>query len=84
MKSIGNFLSRYLGLRPAGEAHANAVAGAIAQILGEKLPEGSIYVRGSVAYLSAPSVVKNEVALRKKEILAAVLKNTGLAPSDIR
>ena len=84
MKNISDFLSRYLGLKPAGHALEEALKKVIYDVLGAEMPKGSIVVRGGAAYIDAPAVLKSEIALRKADILGALTNTSGGSLREIR
>lgn len=84
MKGIGDFLSRYLGLRPPGAVLADALREVIVGELGVELPEDAIKISGTTAFIRAPSVLKSEIALRKENILRQVKQKAGDGLIEVR
>lgn len=84
MKGIGDFLSRYLGLRPPGAAIADALREVLFGEFGVELPEDAVTISGTTAFIRAPSVLKSEIALRKEGILRQVREKVGDGLVEVR
>lgn len=84
MRGIGDFLSRYLGLRAPGAALADALREALLELFGEDVPTDRIRIAGGVAFIQAPSVLKSEIAMRKEELLKVVFSKVGEGLREIR
>lgn len=85
MLHIVEFLKKFAGLAPPEKYVKDAVIQAVLKEVGERLDPGNITIRGSSVFLTASSSLKNEVYMRKNEILAALKEILGeKAPKDIR
>jgi hypothetical protein len=70
MDGIGKFLEKYLNFTPPALVRTRAVSKAIFEICNSVCPEDVVTIRGDVAMLRVSGVLKSEILLHKKEILA--------------
>ncbi len=83
-KDIQSLLSKISGKLQSYTLLQQAVSRAITQSLSITLPEDSVRVRGRTAFVDAHPAVKNEILLKKKEILASIQKEFGERVTDVR
>ena len=84
MQTIGSFLDRYKNFIPPPIAAARAVCGAIEQVIGARIHETQVRIQNGNAYLTAHGIIKSEIILNKKAILAAAQSAVGGTIQDIR
>lgn len=77
MKGIAELLSRISQKVFSGEEKNTRVATVIKNVLGVEIGRDSVKFSGSGIYIEAEPILKNEIALRKKEILEAINKAVG-------
>ncbi len=84
MDGIGAYLEKFKNFLPPGRAVARAVQHALREVLSIEVEERDIRVRGGVAEVALPGVVKSEMRLHKDELLAAARAKAGPTLKDIR
>lgn len=72
MKPVGNFLSRFQKLTPPDGAIRKAVADAITDITRVPLSQKNVSIKNGIAFISASSIAKNAIRMRRIEILSQV------------
>ena len=84
MKGIGEFLERFKNFVPPNRALVKAVREALFEVSGLTVSEKDIRVVKGVANIQAPSAVKSEIRLHRKNISAVVQAKTGTTLRDIQ
>jgi len=85
MKSFTSFFEKYKNISPPDAALKSSVVFLFNKHFSYSLTKKQIKVRSRVIYVDCPSVIKSELALKKKEILSEL--SSLVAPrsvSDIR
>lgn len=85
-QNIGNFLERFVNLKPPRAFMQDEIAKAIKNVLGVEIKIEDIEQRGGVIYIKTTNqALKNEIFFKKEKILE-ILKNrlSPRAPTDLR
>ena len=85
MQSLSLLLERYKHLKPHGSEVRSVLSEVIEEECGIPVSCDQIRYRNTVAYISAPSVLKSEILLQKESILTHTLSRlTEEVLSDIQ
>ena len=77
MKTINSFLNRFKQIKAPDESVRKTFAQIILKRYGIEVPVSKIKVQNSALYYNAPSVLKQDIKLNEKEILAKLNQKTG-------
>ena len=77
MEEIKSFLSRASLIRPPNQVLRLAAQSSIKEIVGQKIKLTNLVNRGGALFVRASPLVKNQIFLKKKEILSSVKKILG-------
>ena len=69
MKTIDNLLTRFKKIKAPNESVRKAFKKIVFEKYGMEIPYSKIKIQNGIIFFSAPSVLKNEILLDKKEIL---------------
>ncbi len=84
-QNIGNFLDRFQVIKPPKKFIQDETAKAVGAVLGFPLKNEEINERGGVVYIRTRNqAVKNDIFLRKGDILEELSKTLGKKIKDIR
>jgi len=85
-EDIASFLDRFNALKPPERYIAERVIDAVKHVCGITLRRAAISVRGKTVYINTSPAAKNEIMLRKSEILKNISREVlaGAAVTDIR
>lgn len=86
MKQVASFLKSFVEITPPHRAIKEAMIAVIERELGITLSKENITIRDGVVYIQAPSVLKSEIQLTKKKLLARVSQDLSkqLCVKDVR
>ncbi len=70
MQGIQELLKKFLDFTPPAKTQARAIVRAFKECVDTDLNEEAITIRNGKAYLSVDTILKSEIALHKKELLA--------------
>ena len=84
--NLGRFLEKFANLKPSKKLIEEEGAKIISALLGVEIKREDIEERNGILFFkSLNQVLKNEIFLKKEEILSALKKHIGArAPRDIR
>jgi len=86
MHGITAFLQKFAHLTPPERSIKRTVSEALRDVCDISLPESAIRVRGSAVTINTSSVIKSEIHLHRREILATISRKAplGVRVSDLR
>ncbi len=85
LQNIGNFLDRFQALKPPKKFVQDETAKAVGAILGASVKEEDIDERGGVVYIRTKNpALKNNIFMRKADVLDELSKTLGKKIKDIR
>ncbi len=84
-QNIGNFLDRFQVLKPPKKFVQGETAKAVSAVLGAPIKEEAIEERSGVVYIKTRNqAIKNNIFMRKEDILNELSKTLGKKIKDIR
>ncbi len=69
MKSITDLFSKYANIEPPARAQKDAVVKALKDVLDVDISRDAVEITKGVAFLSVPSVLKQEIRFHEQEII---------------
>lgn len=85
MIELKDLLGRVGDLILSGERERNAVIDVVAKVVGIKVEKEKIKIKGGVVYLDVKPIYKNEILLKREEIISGLRELLGeRSPQDIR
>ena len=83
--NIGNFLERFKDLKPPKQFVRDEVAEAVRRILNISIESEEIELRGGILYIKTKnSALKNQIFMRKHQIMEELSKKLGNRIKEIR
>ena len=77
IKKASTFLDRFSSLLSSRKATQVCMSEAVESVAGVSLPPEVFVVRNTVVHVRSDSSVRNEISIRKKEVLEAFYKRGG-------
>ena len=84
MNSIQTFLERYLHFTPPALVRSRAVSKAVSEKFHVVCGEEAVAIRGDIAFVRVDPMLKSEIALHKKELLARIKELGGGELADLK
>ncbi|MEK7178947.1 MAG: hypothetical protein AAB727_01690 [Patescibacteria group bacterium] len=77
MEKLSAFTEKFKNLTPPDDALRSIVARILAEELGIEIKKSNIRVHNAVVYIKAPSLIKNEIFIRRESLLKKIRAESG-------
>lgn len=84
MKLAGDFLKRFSSLTPPHDSVRSTIAEVVSRVTGAKVSKGSVKVQNGTAFIGGSSVFKNNLRVKRGEILEALYEALPKSRDTIR
>lgn len=84
MKLVGDFLKRFQTLTPPNDSVKSAVAEVVGRVVGAKISKSQVRVQNETAFVSGSSIFKNNLRVKRGEILEALYEELPKSRDTIR
>jgi len=75
MFNIGDYLSKFKNITPPDKFVKDELVAVVKDVVGVEIEKDDIDVRNGTVFLSVDPIIKNEIFLRKKEVLESLREN---------
>jgi hypothetical protein len=84
MFNIGDYLSKFKNITPPDKFVKDELVLVVKEIVGVEIEKGDIDVRNGTIFLSVDPIVKNEIFLRKAEVMENLKEKLKIYKKTIR